>query len=46
MALPKNKLSYPIIIDEIQKGLIAFCEEHPHPQAIVASQDARPRRHG
>ena len=25
------------------KGLIAFCEEHPHAKAIVISQDKRPR---
>jgi predicted AAA+ superfamily ATPase len=25
------------------KGLIAFCEEHPHAKAIVVSQDPRPR---
>lgn len=25
------------------KGLIAFCEEHPNTQAIVVSQDIRPR---
>ncbi|HBI21852.1 MAG TPA: AAA family ATPase, partial [Legionella sp.] len=25
------------------KGLIAFCEEHPHTKAIVVSQDKRPR---
>lgn len=26
------------------KGLIAFCEEHPHAQAIVVSQDKRERK--
>ncbi len=26
------------------KGLIAFCEEHPQTNAIVVSQDTRPRR--
>lgn len=26
------------------KGLLAFCEEHPHTQAYIISQDKRPRK--